>query len=931
MTVGTDSSDPASRTIRQLAVEVTAALRQGQSISIEDLQAKYDNASVDVTGIADTLSLLEEAAFQRRSVHSVPGVIDETGRRRTSLGGFSLLREISRGGMGIVYEATQEALARQVAIKVLPPSPLLTDVERERFRREGQAAARLHHEHIVPVFATGLECGIQYCVMQLIDGSSLEEIIKAARRRRDHLPLTSKPPSHESSAGEPESCKPAVGRAQSVELPSEAAAFDELPFGLSDSSRWRSIARVGADLADALHHAHGQQVLHRDIKPGNVLVDRSGRAWLTDFGLARLRDSGNLTEAGGWLGTLRYTAPEQLDGQADERSDIYALGVTLYEFCTLEPAFPASDRMELVRDVMQLTPKRPRELVRSLPRDLETILLKAMSRDPEHRYPSAADFSADLQNFLSDRPPVARRCSRLELAGRWCRRNRREAWLLCLLLLSMVLFSVTAVLAYFREAGLRRRSDEIAATAHNALDRVYEAYLPESSELSLGLAHGAVPVSPEAAGLLEELVDFYDELQRHAEQDASFRPQQNRVPESAVALRRVGLLYHQLGRFGKSRQALTTAGQQLFRQYDLQPSADVLLEYARVRNDLGALNWSDRPVWTERHIASIDTNQETTLRLLENMSTHDVNATIQRDIDFEKARTLYLLGRTTRQKGARFLHHLDIPAIKFESPSRDRLRLLKQAVSLLEQLRHADPADLRFRFLLALCLSEQSSGIVDEHGQPGDPSLQLALQQLESLVQQQPQRPGFRFALCTALRRLQLPTPLPDAAGDVLAQRCDRAISMAQRLVEDHPGEWLYVVSLLESHQLRMHVLKKFSRLEEALESCCKAVDLSLSSAENDPANESFQFWAGYTNMRKCKLLIELQRPEEAEETSSTAAGYLTPLLNPESKCYPLALRVTRNLMATRAGLLNRLNRHDEAHACQIKADEYSQQLKEVE
>lgn len=706
----TANSESASSVIGQLAGEVTSALRQGQPLSLEELQAKCADSqvNVDVVGFAQTLTLLEEAAFQRCSRHMVPGVIDDTGRRRTSLGGFELIREISRGGMGIVYEATQNALNRRVAIKVLPPSPLLTEAERERFRREGRAAAKLHHEHIVPVFATGSEHGILYCVMQLIEGFSLDEILSYSRNQRDGLRPTEQF-SDGSSVSALRSLVKQLGFYSRQPEP-DTIPVDDCPgvtvpqIGSDVSTRWQRIAGIGADLAGALQHAHQQQVLHRDIKPGNVLLDRHGRPWLADFGLARLRDCSNLTEAGGWLGTLRYSAPEQLDGRADERSDIYALGITLYELCTLEPAFPASDRAELVHDLLHSTPKPPRELEPEIPRDLETILLKAISREPGDRYSTADELRSDLQRFLNDRPPTARRYGRTELMWRWCRRNRREATLISLLVLTFFAFTLTMTLAYFKEARLRASADLIAATAHSALDRVYEAYLPGFSESLLGQASGSLPVSTEAAELLEQLATFYNQLQGHSELSTYSDENLNGFLKSEAAIRRVALIYLRLGEFEKSRQLLTRSSEQLFYQIQEQTNPEVLLEYVRVRNDLAAIDWLNRPVWTNRSIDNMDAELQMTLRFLKKYSpiNTETDPATQKDISYERARTLYLLGRSIRRQSRGSLHHRDIPAIKFEIPSEKKLRILSEAVTLLEQLRCDNPHEISYRFLQAL-------------------------------------------------------------------------------------------------------------------------------------------------------------------------------------------------------------------------------------
>ena len=195
-----------------------------------------------------------------------------------------------------------------------------------------------------------------------------------------------------------------------------------------DAARWRFVARVGVQAALAPDYAHGQGVLHRDIKPSNLLVDEQQTIWITDFGLAKLAGHDDLTASGDIVGTLRYLAPEALEGQTDARSDVYSLGLTLYELLTLNSPFGELSPSELLRHVIEEKPIRPRKLAPAIPRDLETIVLKAIAREPGHRYQTAGALADDLNRFLEDRPILARAHSPVErlwrLAGAigWRRR-----------------------------------------------------------------------------------------------------------------------------------------------------------------------------------------------------------------------------------------------------------------------------------------------------------------------------------------------------------------------------------------------------------------------------------------------------------------------------------------------------------------------------
>jgi hypothetical protein len=291
------------------------------------------------------------------------------------LGDFRVLREVGRGGMGVVYEAEQLSLRRRVALKVLRFGGPADPEALARFRREAETVARLHHTNIVPVFAFGCEQGVHYYAMQLIAGRSLADV------PRGPLPA------------------PAV------------------------------VAGWGLQAAEALAYAHQRGVVHRDVKPSNLLLDGEGVVWLSDFGLARRAEETALTAAGVPLGTPRYMSPEQVAAAqpVDHRTDVYSLGATLYELVTGRPVFDADNVPQLLAQVREAEPVPPRRLRPEVPRDLETILLKCLAKEPERRYASAQDLADDLRAFREDRPIRARRPSLLERSRRWLGSRRFTA------------------------------------------------------------------------------------------------------------------------------------------------------------------------------------------------------------------------------------------------------------------------------------------------------------------------------------------------------------------------------------------------------------------------------------------------------------------------------------------------------------------------
>jgi eukaryotic-like serine/threonine-protein kinase len=375
------------------------------------------------------------------------------------LGDYQLLREVGRGGMGVVYEAQQVALGRRVALKVLLPHALLDASWVERFRREARSAGRLHHTNIVPIHEAGEAGGLRYFAMQFIAGAGLNAVIRQLRR---NSPLSAAPAAgetsfHDSLSNIPNGPLLALPSVPAPEPPASSISIPLLPgagpaFVSRRRTYWESVARVGIQAAEALQYAHSQGVLHRDVKPSNLLLDDDGTLWVSDFGLAKgTADAEDLTHTGDLIGTLRYVPPERFEGVCDARGDVYGLGLTLYELLTLRPAFGAVDRTKLLAQVMQSEPPRPRRLEPAVPRDLETIVLKSIARDPAQRYQTAKDMADDLRRFLDDRPIRARRPLWPERLLRWARRDPGTAGLVAALVV-VVLAGFLGVFAEWRRA-----------------------------------------------------------------------------------------------------------------------------------------------------------------------------------------------------------------------------------------------------------------------------------------------------------------------------------------------------------------------------------------------------------------------------------------------------------------------------------------------
>jgi eukaryotic-like serine/threonine-protein kinase len=332
------------------------------------------------------------------------------------LGDFRLLREVGRGGMGVVYEAEQISLRRRVALKVLPFAAAIDPRHLHRFKTEALAAAHVQHERIVPVHAVGCERGVHYYAMQFIDGQSLAALIGELRALRDER--------HDSAAvteaaiGHPGSASGDAATSAATTISRERIAERHRYF--------ERVAGLARQAAMALEQAHQAGIVHRDVKPGNLLLDLRGQLWITDFGLAQVTGDVGLTVTGEMLGTMRYASPEQVlarRGIVDHRSDVYSLGATLYELLTLRPPFDGRDRNALIQQIADDEPTSPRSLEPSIPAGLETIVLKALRKEPADRYATAQEMADDLQRFLDGRPILARRPTPWERLRAWSRRH----------------------------------------------------------------------------------------------------------------------------------------------------------------------------------------------------------------------------------------------------------------------------------------------------------------------------------------------------------------------------------------------------------------------------------------------------------------------------------------------------------------------------
>ena len=441
----------------------------------------------------------------RRSRPATPASDDETAAVAQKvdeiglLGDFNILREVARGGMGIVYEAEQISLRRRVALKLLPFASALDERQLQRFKYEAQAAGQLQHGNIVPVYWVGCERGIHFYAMQFIEGQSLAALIRALRHGADIEAERDRPMSpaatlaNELASGRwapaprgasTDSHRNCAPHSPASSLAKESATARSTTCSTRSRAYFRTVANLGVQAAEALDHAHQIGVVHRDVKPGNLMVDGRGHLWLTDFGLAQFQTDAALTMTGDLLGTLRYMSPEQALAKRvliDHRSDLHSLGATLYELLTLEPAFGGTDSQEVLRQITFEDPRPPRRLNPAVPAELETIVLKAMEKDPARRYGTAQEMAEDLQRFLEDKPIKARRPTLRRRFAKWSRRHSTLVKVAAALTMIVLLVGAAFEL---RELRLR---ESARTAAEAALERAEWLQSKERYEEALGM------------------------------------------------------------------------------------------------------------------------------------------------------------------------------------------------------------------------------------------------------------------------------------------------------------------------------------------------------------------------------------------------------------------------------------------------------------
>lgn len=556
----------------EIVDDVLSALARGEQPDLEHYAQQHpDIADVLQHALPALQAVAESSATHGFSTSPAADPLDKPLSENRRLGDFRIVRELGRGGMGVVYEAEQLSMGRRVAVKVLPFAGLIRGTGLQRFQNEVRAAASLDHPNIVSVYSVGEERGVHYYSMQLIHGQSLSDVLAQLTKIEEK--------EGELSA---ESVSQALqGRASSVAATAPTGQWKTEPTGAATTERaevaqvdvaevdtvrststlqsagrnrqyYRSMALLAIQAAEALEHAHQNGVIHRDIKPANLMLDADAKLYVTDFGLARVESDAAVTMTGDIIGTLRYMSPEQALAKRiviDNRADIYSLGMTLYELLTLRPALEGSNREQLLKQIAFEDPVKPRRIDRSIPADLETIVLKCIEKSPDDRYDTAGELAADLSAFLEDRPIKASPPSAVQRAIKWSRRHSTLVWSASIAASVVIALSITGLLV---SNWLIVQQRELAVEQKNEAELQAATSQAVLSFLTDDLFGAADPLNePDRDIKLRTVVD-------RAADNAAAQLAEQPLVLAAIRLT-LGETYRSLGEFDAAEQQLTTA------------------------------------------------------------------------------------------------------------------------------------------------------------------------------------------------------------------------------------------------------------------------------------------------------------------------------------------------------------------------------------
>ncbi|MDB4534744.1 protein kinase, partial [Vicingaceae bacterium] len=815
-----------------IADRFTEELELGQTPDIEAYLAQHADFSQVLRPLLTALEEIKTGGLE---------LIADDPKSQKVLGDFRIVREIARGGMGIVYEAEQVSMGRKVALKVLPFASMIDAKPLERFRNEVRAVASLGHPHIVSVYSTGEERGVHYYAMQLIRGQSLVAVIKELQAMSSEegalsgssiseIMARSSTNGSASDDSDPNDLGEQGRESENDQAQQDTRAHANNRTVKSETNRnyYSNVARLGIQAAEALAHAHEHGIIHRDIKPGNLMLDAGGQLFVTDFGLARMEAAG-VTMTGDWLGTPRYMSPEQALGKQvviDHRADIYSLGVTLYELLTLKPAFDANDRQELLRQIAHDEPARPRTVNSRIPRDLETILLKSISKSRDDRYDSAQEISDDLQCFLEDKPIKAKPATLVQRGTKWALRHKPlvASAAAFLILASLGLAISNYLILQERDSAQQERTiaEGERATAQNERDEArlqgkradqnfrraqaaVDQYLTKVSENELLDVPSLQTLRKE---LLELALTYYQEFIKDRADDPSLQA------ELSAAHFRVGKITAHIGSKPNSieshRIALTLREQLVKANPE---STDYQSQLAISRYELA------------EQLRAIGETPEAT-ELLENII-RDSNELDARDAgDLES--------RTIRARAFHGLGRVQISTGDFVNS----VHSYQKAIDIQQVLVNEDPgADKRMYVLASSFTNLGVAQSMQGNKSEALASHEEALTIYRQLVKLRPDVLNYRYGLALAFSNLAAQPEKSAEAHALITQ----AIDIQKELVKENPVVADYQFGLATGYCNLAEVHKQNGNSNEEIKILLAGIDILKSLTEKHPAVSDYQ------------------------------------------------------------------------------------------
>jgi tetratricopeptide (TPR) repeat protein len=718
--------------------------------------------------------------------------------------------------------------------------------------------------------------------------------------------------------------------------PAATSSTGELPAHMTPA-HFRRAARIALQVAEALQYAHEQGILHRDIKPANLLVDTAGTVWVLDFGLAKLVEQKDLTQPGEIAGTVRFAPPERFRGLSDARSDIYSLGLTLYELATLKPAFDEADHGALLGKVIHEEPPPPRSVNPALPRDLETVLLKAIARDPAHRYQTAGELADDLRRFLDDKPVLARRVGALERTWRWCRRNPLVAALTAAAAGLLLLVAAVATAGYvYTQAALNReeahRKDAVEAGERaeknlaqaleqreraetnlrlslDAFDDIFQSVTKHrvSRPVEEGTEDGAEPpfhpvVSPEMSALLQKLLKIYDQF---SEQNSD----NPRLQHSAArAHRRIGDLRQWLGDWEKAEAAYKRAIDLHQKLTDAFPG-----EMIHRRETAGAWNELGSVYMRTGRLDRAEDAHRRALGILLPLPAGPPGPTPA--YRFELVRAYNDLAYVKWKQG------------RVLAAGENLEKALKDLAVLLDK---EEPTNDKYpSYLLTEAQVHRQLALIQgarNHPEDESKSVANAIRILEQLDRQFPDVPEYRYELSETLAMLEtnLRNPMMRREAE---KRYQRAVELAADLTRRYPGVPDYQASLARSQRKLGTVLRNtLGKLEDAEKAFRAAVIAQRSLVDRFPDVPDYQLFLAESELSLGELLRDRNRLGDAKTVLEDSLAVLEGL--PESSQNNLyARRLLANQYQAMADTLFRLGEKEAAEEMRKKAAEIRMQL----